>query len=49
MFDLPQKLTWPTSGTEAILISGTPQNAKAITVAAHKNAQGYMMYKEWYK
>ena len=23
--------------------------SEAITAAAHKNAQGYMMYKEWYK
>ena len=25
------------------------EGSEAITVAAHKNAQGYMMYKEWYK
>ena len=23
--------------------------SEAITAAAHKNAQGYMMYKDWYK
>ena len=23
--------------------------SEAVTAAAHKNAQGYMMYKEWYK
>ena len=23
--------------------------AESVTAAAHKNAQGYMMYKEWYK
>ena len=25
------------------------EGSEAITAAAHKNAQGYMMYKEWYK
>ena len=25
------------------------EGSEAITSAAHKNAQGYMMYKEWYK
>ena len=23
--------------------------SESVTTAAHKNAQGYMMYKEWYK
>ena len=25
------------------------EGSEAVTAAAHKNAQGYMMYKEWYK
>ena len=25
------------------------EGSEAITAAAHRNAQGYMMYKEWYK
>ena len=25
------------------------EGSEAITAAAHKNAQGYMMYKDWYK
>ena len=34
--------------------SGVPakkvkEGSEAITAAAHKNAQGYIMYKEWYK
>ena len=25
------------------------EGSEAVTAAAHRNAQGYMMYKEWYK